>query len=738
METTDHSTPQCGSASAGGQKTVGKDDYLLIEAVNKGDADRVQQLLEQGADANVCEESGGWTPLHNAVQSGRVDIVNLLLRYGADPHRRKKNGATPFIIAGICGDVSLLQIFLSRGANINERDMHGFTAFMEAAEYGNVEALKFLFAEGADVNLRRETTEDRRRLKQGGATALMSAAENGHPEVVRILLDEMKAEADARDNMGRNALIRSLLNRDCENVEIHVEEITSVLIQYGADINVRGEGEKTPLISAVERKHTGLVQMLLSQEGIKVNDRDSEGKTALQIAVELKLKEIVRLLLEKGADTKCGDLVWIAKRNYDHGLVKLLLSYEANHDTNPPAKDWLPHSARWGEDLKRLHSVSRPMIGKLKIFMNDAYKIASTSEGGIYLGIYDNREVAVKVFCENSSRGRKEVACLRDCGDHSNLLTFYGSEEHKGNLYVCVSLCESTLEKFLNVPREEPMEKGEDKFALSVLLSIFKGVQKLHMHGYSHQNLQPPNILIDSEKAVRLADFDESIQWMRESQTVQRDLEDLGRLVLYVVNKGEIPFETLKGQNDEELLTIAPNEETKDLVHCLFSPGENVKNCLMDLLGHPFFWTWENRYRTLRDVGNESDIKVRNNKSKLLKLLQPQTHAPSRSFDRWTSKIDKRVMSDMNGFYKSRKGYRDTVGDLLKFIRNIGEHINEEKNRQMKEILGDPSRYFQETFPDLVIYIYKKLKETEFRKHFPQPPPSLSVPEAAGPGGVQS
>lgn len=228
-------------------------------------------MLEQGADANVCEESGGWTPLHNAVQSGRVDIVNLLLRYGADPHRRKKNGATPFIIAGICGDVSLLQIFLSRGANIDECDMHGFTAFMEAAEYGNVEALKFLFAKGADVNLRRKTTEDKTRLKQGGATALMSAAEKGHLEVVRILLDEMKAEADARDNMGRNALIRSLLNRDCEIVSKHVEEITSVLIQYGADINVRGEGGKTPLISAVERKHTGLVQMLLSQKGIKVN-----------------------------------------------------------------------------------------------------------------------------------------------------------------------------------------------------------------------------------------------------------------------------------------------------------------------------------------------------------------------------------------------------------------------------------------------------------------------------------
>jgi ribonuclease L len=70
-------------------------------------------------------------------------------------------------------------------------------------------------------------------------------------------------------------------------------------------------------------------------------------------------------------------------------------------------------------------------------------------------------------------------------------------------------------------------------------------------------------------------------------------VQDLGRLVLYVVMKGEIPFETLKTQNDEVLLTMSPDEETKDLIHCLFSPGENVKNCLVDLLGHPFFWTWE-------------------------------------------------------------------------------------------------------------------------------------------------
>lgn len=40
-------------------------------------------------------------------------------------------------------------------------------------------------------------------------------------------------------------------------------------------------------------------------------------------------------------------------------------------------------------------------------------------------------------------------------------------------------------------------------------------------------------------------------------------------------------------------------------------------------------------------------------------------------------------MDKMNDFYKkNRNFYQDIVGDLLKFIRNLGEHINEEKNKE--------------------------------------------------------
>nr|XP_012591098.1 2-5A-dependent ribonuclease isoform X1 [Microcebus murinus] len=721
-----------GPASSRRRTATMEDNRLLIKAVEEEDVQMVQQLLERGADANFQEESGGWTALHNAVQACRGDIVGLLLRHGADPCLRKWNGATPFIVAAIVGNVPLLELFLSKGADVNECDCNGFTAFMEAAQYGWVEALRFLHGRGAGVNASRKPKVGQERLRKGGATALMDAAEEGRLEVVRVLLDEMGADVHARDNMGRNALIHALLSSRDGNVEA----IARLLLDRGADVNARGERGKTPLILAVEKRRVAVVQMLLEREHIEIDDTDSEGKTALLIAVELRLSDIAGLLCARGASTGCGDLVAIAKRNYDTRLVKLLVRHGATECFRPPAADWKPQSSRWGAALKTLHRMYRPMIGKLKIFMDESYKVADTSEGGVYLGIYEEQEVAVKTFCDGSVRAQQEVSCLQSSRENSNLVTFYGSESRRGCLYVCVTLCEETLEARLAAHRGETVENEEDKFARNVLLSIFQAVRELHLScGYTHQDLQPRNILIDSKNAVRLADFDKSIKWAGDPQEIKRDLEALGRLVLYVVKKEDISFEKLKAQSNEEVVLLSPDEETKDLIRLLFHPGENRRDCLSDLLGHPFFWTWESRYRTLRNVGNESDIKMRVSESEILQLLELGPSEHSKSFARWTEKIDECVMKKMNYFYtrKRRLPYQDTVGDLLKFIRNIGEHIDEDTNKGIKSILGDPSRYFQKTFPDLMMYVYTKLQNTEYRKHFPEAH-SPNQPECDGDG----
>lgn len=524
METKSHNNPQERLTPSSSGETLEHDNHLLLKAIKNEDIKLVQQLLDRGADVNCQDEDGGWTPLHNAVHISRKDIVDLLLHHGADPCLRKNNGATPFIVAGIIGNVELLKLFLSKGSDINEYDYNGFTAFMEAACYGKVEALRFLYENGAKVNLGRKTKEDQRKIRKGGATALMDAAKHGHVDVLEILLHEMGADVKACDNMGRNALIHAFMNSS----EGTMEAIVRLLLDHGVDVNMRGEKGKTPLILAVEKRNFNLVKMLLEQEHTEVNDTDREGKTALLLAVELKLKEIAQLLCEHGASTDCGDLVMMARRSYNNSLVKLLLKYGAREDFHPPTEDWTPQSSRWGPALKRLHRIYRPMIGKLKIFIDEEYKVADTSEGGIYLGFYEEQEVAVKRFCESSTYGQQEVSCLQSIRANSDLVTFYGSESHNGCLYVCISLCEQTLEMHLAEHREEPVENKEDVFARKILLFIFKAVEELHLCGYTHQDLQPQNILMDYKNAVRLADFDKSIKRAGEPQEIRSDLEKFG------------------------------------------------------------------------------------------------------------------------------------------------------------------------------------------------------------------
>ncbi|XP_074164635.1 2-5A-dependent ribonuclease [Sminthopsis crassicaudata] len=675
----------------------------LIQAVKEGNFELVQQLLEKGADVNIKME-GGWTPMHNAVKEGDENIVKLLLEKGADPHIRKENGATPFIVAAIVGNVELLKLFLSKGANINEYDNHGFTAFMEAAYYGEERALEFLYEKGAAVNLGRQTTEEQKKLNKGRCTALMDAAKKGHFNVVKILLEKMGADVNARDNMGRNALIHTFL--DPKNKK--VKEIVCFLLKSGIDVNVKGEKGKTPLILAVEKEDIELVQMILEKSGTNINDMDSDENTALLIAVKNNQLDIVQLLCQKGAELDSGELIMTAQRNHNHKMVKFLREKGASENVCPPLKSYEPNSQRWRNSLMLLHRRNRPMIGKLKILVQEEHKIAETSEGGVYLGFYDGKEVAVKRFQEDSAQAQQELNCIKHC-KNSNLVSFYGRESQNNCLYLCFALCERTLKEHLTDQREMDFQ--------NTLKSLFKAVQELHRNNYAHQDLHPGNILIDYKGEVYLADFDKSEKLDEDQQKIKDDLKALGRLVLYMDHMGKKSFSEIQTQSDTEVIEACISEEIKDIVQNLLNPGEEFQNQLSEMLHHPFFWNSKIRYKFLQDVGNESDIKKRVKKSDLLMELNK-----TESYEDWREKIDEYVFHKMNEFYKKRNHklcYDKSVGDLLKFIRNLGAHLGEKTNTDMKKKITEPSEYFKEKFPNLVIYVYKILRNMNHREHFP-------------------
>ncbi len=81
----------------------------LIEAVKSGNIDRVRLLIAKGADINAKDERGG-TPLHWAAYYNRKKIAELLLMQGANPEEKDRNGFTPEDVARINGKKEILNI----------------------------------------------------------------------------------------------------------------------------------------------------------------------------------------------------------------------------------------------------------------------------------------------------------------------------------------------------------------------------------------------------------------------------------------------------------------------------------------------------------------------------------------------------------------------------------------------------------------------------------------------------
>src|SRR4026208_2011393 len=73
----------------------------LVDAVRAGNADRVVQLLDSGADPNKRSPYNG--PLHEAARMGSTDITTILIRAGADVELPGFGGVRPLHSATMAG-----------------------------------------------------------------------------------------------------------------------------------------------------------------------------------------------------------------------------------------------------------------------------------------------------------------------------------------------------------------------------------------------------------------------------------------------------------------------------------------------------------------------------------------------------------------------------------------------------------------------------------------------------------
>jgi len=166
---------------------AGKSD--VADAAARGDITAVRALIAQKSDVNAPQADGA-TALHWAVFKSNKELVDILLKAGANPKAANREGSTPLWIASVNGDAATIEALLTAGADPNEKLPLGRTPLMTASRTGNIAAMKVLIDRGADVNAR-ET--------QRGTTPLMWAADEGHAAAVKFLIDR-GANIAARSN----------------------------------------------------------------------------------------------------------------------------------------------------------------------------------------------------------------------------------------------------------------------------------------------------------------------------------------------------------------------------------------------------------------------------------------------------------------------------------------------------------------------------------------------------------
>jgi ankyrin repeat protein len=151
----------------------------FFEACALGRRDQAAELLRRDQGLVDAYSGDGFTGLGLAVFFGHLEIARMLVEAGADVNRPSRNAirVSPLHSAVESGSIPLLDLLLSHGAKPDVVEFLEATPLHSAAAHGNREMVRKLLAAGAD----------RSRKTKDGKTAADLARQYGHADVAEEL-----------------------------------------------------------------------------------------------------------------------------------------------------------------------------------------------------------------------------------------------------------------------------------------------------------------------------------------------------------------------------------------------------------------------------------------------------------------------------------------------------------------------------------------------------------------------
>ncbi|KAL6702197.1 ankyrin repeat-containing domain protein [Trichoderma pleuroticola] len=336
--------------------TPTKDGWTpLVFTAKNGDLSKMRRLLTRYPNpAKVhLQDGSGKTPLWWATKFQKAAAIELLVDYGAEVNEVYTDGSTPLYEAVKNKDNNTVQLLVNRGANVNLRLANGSTLLIEATKLDDRLTACVLLDAGA--------RSDDRDLNNN-KSALIHAIEREDKELAWLLVIKGALLKKIIDNntfidvqnplkvaLGQSDYHTAWLlcaNGACPNTVVDANRNTLLhwavdrgdlrdvrfLIDHGASINVKAEGDLTPIHYAVLRGREDILDLLASHasEPTLLDVTDSRGNTALTLATLKKNWAAIQILIRHGASCNITDMRGLraihhaARLGFDEGLSMLL------------------------------------------------------------------------------------------------------------------------------------------------------------------------------------------------------------------------------------------------------------------------------------------------------------------------------------------------------------------------------------------------------------------------------
>ncbi|SDC59330.1 hypothetical protein SAMN05428987_1936 [Paenibacillus sp. CF095] len=212
---------------------------------------------EMRNDSNVEEKAmtSADEQLFKAVEDSDTERIEQMIQAGANINAQDQSGRTAIMIATYNNDSTSAKVLIEAGADVNIQDDMKNTPFLYAGAEGYLDILKLTIEAGADPAI----------TNRYGGTALIPASEHGYVDVVRELLTQTSVDVDHVNQLGWTALLEAIILNDGNAQQ---QETIQLLIDHGADVNIPDRDGLSPL-SHAKNKGFKEIEDILVQAGAK-------------------------------------------------------------------------------------------------------------------------------------------------------------------------------------------------------------------------------------------------------------------------------------------------------------------------------------------------------------------------------------------------------------------------------------------------------------------------------------